>query len=291
MTAYKIYGWITILIWAMAYIFTKAGLHYYSPIGLSVFRYLAASAFLLGVILVKKIAPPDKKDLLWFFLSGATGFTIYVVAFNLGAGSVSVATASIIIATTPVITALAARTVFGERIKPLEWCGIVVEFIGVIVICSWQGIFTLRVGVLWILLAALSFSVYNIVLRKLNHKYTPIQITAYSIFAGTILLLFFLPGTLSELRHSVWQANISVIVLGVICSGIGYLLWSKALALAERTSEVTNYLFLSPFLTTVLGVVLLYEIPGISTWIGGAIIMAGMVLFEKGKKKQCGKVS
>lgn len=290
MKTYKIYGWIAILIWVMAYIFTKAGLRYYSSIGLSVFRYLVASAFLLTVVVVKKIAPPDKKDLLWFLLSGAFGFAIYVVTFNLGAESVSVATSSVIIATTPVLTALAAGFIFSEKIKPIEWCGIVVEFIGVIVICSWQGIFTFNVGILWILLAALSFSAYNIVLRKLNGKYTPIQITAYSIFAGTILLLFFLPGVAQELRHSVWQANVSVIILGVACSGIGYLLWSKALALAERTSEITNLLFLSPLLTTVLGVLILWEIPGISTWIGGAIIMFGMILFEKGKGKRCGKV-
>lgn len=45
MKNYKIYSIITIIIWAMAYILTKIGLIYYSPLGLSVFRYVAASIF------------------------------------------------------------------------------------------------------------------------------------------------------------------------------------------------------------------------------------------------------
>lgn len=247
------------------------------------FRYIVASIFLLVIVLIKKIPPPDKKDFLWFFLSGAMGFTIYVITFNLGAQTVSVATSSIIIATTPVLTALAASFIFREKINKKEWLAIVIEFIGVIVICAFEGILTFNLGILWILVAALSFSIYNIVLRKLKGKYTPIQITAYSIFAGTLLLLLFLPKVFHELKYSVWQANASVIIMGVFCSGIGYLLWSKALALAKRTSEVTNYLFLSPLLTTMLGVFTLWEIPNLSTWLGGAIIMIGMILFEKGK--------
>ena len=283
MKKYKVYSMITIIIWAMAYILTKIGLIYYSPLGLSVFRYIAASIFFALVAFVKKVPFPDIKDIPWFFALGATGFSIYVLTFNIGAQSVSVATSSIIIATTPIFTALAARIIFNEKINKIGWSGILIEFIGVIVICLWEGIFSLNRGVLWILISAFSFSIYNILQRKLINKYTPIQTTTYSIFTGTIILLVFLPKVLPELKSSVWQANVSVIIMGIICSGIAYLLWSKALSLAEKTSEVSNFLFISPLLTTIMGFFTLFEIPSIGTWVGGAIIFLGIILFEKGK--------
>lgn len=283
MKHYKIYSMITIIIWAMAYILTKIGLIYYSPLGLSVFRYVAASIFFLIVILVKKVPLPEIKDIPWFFVLGATGFSIYVLTFNLGAQSVSVATSSIIISTTPIFTALIARIIFNEKISKIGWSGILIEFIGVVIICLWEGIFSLNMGVIWILISAISFSIYNILQRKLVNKYTPMQTTTYSIFTGTIILLAFLPKVLPELKNSVWQANISVIIMGIVCSGIAYLLWAKALALADKTSEVSNFLFVSPLLTTIMGFFTLFEIPSIGTWIGGAIIFLGIIFFEKGK--------
>jgi drug/metabolite transporter (DMT)-like permease len=283
MKNYKVYSIITIIIWAMAYILTKIGLIYYSPLGLSVFRYVAASIFFLIVIFVKKVPFPDIKDIPWFFALGATGFSIYVLTFNIGAQSVSVATSSIIIATTPIFTVLIARMIFNEKISKIGWVGILIEFIGVVVICLWEGIFSLNAGVLWILISAISFSIYNILQRKLVNKYTPMQTTTYSIFAGTIILVAFLPKVLPELKNSFWQANVSVIIMGVVCSGIAYLMWSKALALAEKTSEVSNFLFVSPLLTTLMGFFTLFEIPSIGTWLGGAIIFLGIILFEKGK--------
>jgi drug/metabolite transporter (DMT)-like permease len=92
-----------------------------------------------------------------------------------------------------------------------------------------------------------------------------------------------LPKVLPELKSSVWQVNVSVIIMGIICSGIAYLLWSKALSLAEKTSEVSNFLFISPLLTTIMGFFTLFEIPSIGTWVGGAIIFLGIIVFEKGK--------
>ena len=63
MKNFKVYSIITIIIWAMAYILTKIGLIYYSPLGLSVLRYIAASIFFVLVIFVKKVPFPDSKDI------------------------------------------------------------------------------------------------------------------------------------------------------------------------------------------------------------------------------------
>ena len=53
---------------------------------------------------------------------------------------------------------------------------------------------------------------------------------------------------------------------------------------AERTSEVTNFMFVTPLLSTIMGFIILSEIPNAGTFIGGAIIIISIVVFNlKGK--------
>ena len=71
-------------------------------------------------------------------------------------------------------------------------------------------------------------------------------------------------------------------VLGVFSSAIAYCAWSKALSLAANTSSVSNYMFVTPFLTTLLGLWLAGEAIEMSTVAGGALIIAGLLLFRFG---------
>ena len=61
------------------------------------------------------------------------------------------------------------------------------------------------------------------------------------------------------------------------------MLWAKALMLAQKTSEVTNYMFVTPLLAALMGFLIMGEIPAWSTWLGGLVIFAGVLLFKKAK--------
>lgn len=96
---------------------TRLVLPYFSASSLGFLRYAAASITLLGVVLIRRIKAPAPRDIKWFVLCGAVGFFLYMLAFNKGCETVSAATSSVIIATVPVITAVLARAVFGERLS------------------------------------------------------------------------------------------------------------------------------------------------------------------------------
>ena len=67
-------------------------------------------------------------------------------------------------------------------------------------------------------------------------------------------------------------------------SATAYLLWSNAMSLTRKTSDVSNFQFLTPLLSTAMGFALLGEIPGLMTVVGGMIIVASIVVFGlKGK--------
>ena len=75
-----------------------------------------------------------------------------------------------------------------------------------------------------------------------------------------------------------------VALLGVFSSAVAYCSWGKALSLAENASSVSNYMFITPFLTTLLGLWLAGEPLEPSTLIGGLLIIAGLALFRFGDR-------
>jgi drug/metabolite transporter (DMT)-like permease len=144
--------------------------------------------------------------------------------------------------------------------------------------------FSLNHGVLWLLLAALFLSLYNLLQRRLTKTYTALQTSAYSIFSGTLLLAIFAPAAIQELPHAPPVQFLYLAVLGIGSSSIAYVSWAKAFSKAAQTSQVSNYMFVTPFLTSILGFLIAQETPDASTLIGGSIIMFGVLLFHLGGK-------
>ena len=276
------YAIITIIFWSLAYVLTRLTLQYFSPFSLGFLRYLIASCTLLLFAVTNKMKLPNRRDLPWFLLAGCMGFFLYMIAFNQGQATVTAATASIVIATAPVITALLAHFVYHERLKPLQWIAIVVEFIGVGVLTLMNNTLSINAGLIWLLLAAVSLSIYNLLQRRLTRKYTALQSCTYSILLGTCLLAVFAPASVREISGVPVIQLIYLAVLGICSSAIAYVSWAKAFSKAKQTSQVSNYMFITPFLTSILGFLLAGEIPDQATISGGSIILFGVFLFNFG---------
>lgn len=279
---YQPYALATIFCWSLAFVFTRMTLSYFSAASLGFLRYLVASAALIVIAVVKKIKPPKPADWPLFLVSGFFGFFLYMIAFNKGLSSVPAATASVVNATVPVVTALIAGVVYREKVRGFQWVAVVIELIGIAVLTVMSGGLTQSGGLVWLFLAALSLSTYNILQRKLTKKYTAMQASTYSIFAGTLMLAFFSPTAFRELAAAPAAQYIYVALLGVFPSAIAYVSWSVAFSKAERTSQVSNFTVLTLFFTSLLGILILGETPNAATLVGGGITLAGVLLFNYG---------
>ena len=175
---------------------------------------------------------------------------------------------------------LRASVVFRERLTRLAWIALWLAFLGVLVLMLWNGSVSINAGVFWMLGAALAISAYNVIQRLYANGYTSLQITAYSFFTATVMLAGFLPESIRQIESAPLSHVIAVIFLGVFPSALAYLLWAKALSFAATTSDVTKFMFLTPLLSFVLGYVVISELPGVETWIGGALILSGLALFH-----------
>ena len=278
------YALITVIFWSFSYVLTRLTLQYFSAFSLGLLRYLAASCTLIVIMFFIKIKMPAKADWLSFLAAGAFGFFLYMITFNKGHETVTASTGSVIIATVPVITALLARFVYHEKLTGFQWAAIGIEFLGVLVLTLMNGVFSLNAGVLWLILAALSLSIYNILQRKLTKTYSALTTSAFSIFAGTLLLCVFLPVSVREVPKAPAIQMFYIVLLGIFPSALAYISWSKAFEKAKQTSQVSNYMFLTPFITSVLGYLIADEVPDQATIIGGAIIFAGVLVFYIGSR-------
>jgi len=277
----SLYALTTVILWASTFVFTKIALVCFTTSSIGVLRYAIASLCFIALAPKYKIGLPRKRDIPLFLLSGGMGFALYMAAFNRASMTLSAATGGVLIATGPILTALAASILLKETLSPGGWAAIAVSFAGILVLTLWDGVFSLNSGVFWMLVAAVSISGYNLMQRFFKGRYTALQATAYSIWGGTLLMLFQLPHAAVQLWAAPAYEWAMMLYLGVFPSALGYLLWSAALSRAEKTSDVTNFMFVTPFLATVLGFALLGEAPTPATFVGGALIFAGLWLFQK----------
>jgi len=253
---------------------------HFSALSLGLWRYAAACAVLIPVVLIKRLKLPKWKDMGWFMLAGALGFAVYMWVFNVGNNLVTSATASVMLAVTPVLTALLARFFYKEKLKTRQWIAVAVEFSGILILALWHGVLAINEGILWLMAAVVCISLYNLIQRKLTKTYSSLQSAVYSIFCGTLLLCIVLPQGISEAQTAAPKQWLYILILGVFPSTIAYITWSAAFQRAPRTSDVSNYMFITPFLSTLAGFFLNGESPDVSTLVGGAVILTGVALFN-----------
>ena len=271
----------TVVFWSFGFVLTRLALMHFSTFSLGFLRYFVALCTLFIIALITRMRLPAKKHLPLFLLSGAFGFFLYMITFNQGSKTVTAATASVIIAIVPVLTALLARAFFKERLSGYQWAAMGIEFAGILILCVLDAQVSVGLGILWILLAALCISAYNLLQRRLTKTYSGMQSCTLAMFFGTLMLAVFAPVAVQEAAAAPTMQIVIIICLGVFSSAVAYLLWSKAIEKASHTSYVSNYMFLTPFLTALLGYVLAGEALRLSTLIGGAIILSGALLFNK----------
>lgn len=278
--SFHVYAMVTIVFWSLAFVLSRLVMVEISSESLSFLRYLAASAALVVLIPFLKLRKIRRKDIGWILLSGASGFFLCMIAFNKGVKEVNVATSSVILATVPMITALLSRVIFKETITIRQWLATGVSFFGIIIITILNKGLTINNGLNWLFLASLTLSFYNLLQKKLIQYYSVIQSTMMSIFAGTLMLAIFLPTTLKELPKLSFSSFVLILILGVFSSAVAYISWTKAFEVAENVASVSNYMYVTPLITTILGFVIAKEFPNATTIIGGMIVLAGLVLFN-----------
>ena len=273
----------TIAVWATAFPFSKIALQSVDSLTLSVARVMGGALLMLVIGVVKGLhIPTTWREWGIYILLGATGNFVYQVVFNEGLRTIPAATSSIIMALTPMTTALLALVVYKDRIRPVGWIFTITAFIGVAIIILWNSTLTIPLGALWTLLGMILFAMYNILNRGLSLKgYNSITIAMWSMFTGAIMALPFADHAIEMIVQAPLSAQLAMVYLAFFSSALGFVFWSFALEHAEKVSDVTNFMYISPIVAAIVAAFLLGEIPNMGLYIGAPIILGSLFLFNR----------
>lgn len=254
------------------------GLESYTPEHLTLLRLLIASFILLLFSFIYKLRLPDLKDIPAIFMFGALGFTFYHIALNYGEKTVNAGSASLIVSVTPIVTAILASIFLNEKMKLNGWIGGVISFIGIALISFSQGdAIQLNSGGLFILLAAISESLYFVFQTSYLKKYGFLPFTIYTILSSTVCMLIFLPGMYQEILAAPLEVNVSVLYLGLFPTVLPYIALVYIISHAGA-AEATSSLYLTPVTACFIAWLWLGEVPTLVSIIGGGITILGIVI-------------
>jgi drug/metabolite transporter (DMT)-like permease len=268
----------TVLSWGAAFPAIRSGLHGFTPWALGATRLLVASLVLGAVALVKGVAVPPRAWWARAVLAGLVGQTLYQGLLMTGERTVPAGTASLLIATAPLFSVATAALVLHEPVRR-ALPGMAVAFTGAALVATSAG-FGGGTGALVVLGAAACQGTYHVIVKPLAEAIGPLAATAWSVWAGTALAAPALPFALRDAHTAPAGSFVAVVVLGVVSSALGYLMWSVALARAS-IARTTAALYLVPVVALLLAWAWLGERPAPIAVIGGVLAIAGVIAVRR----------
>ncbi len=267
-------------IWGSSFLFMRVAAPLFGPLFLIELRVGSALLVLLPIYLLRGKTAELRQHWLLIALIGVGNMAIPFTLFAFATLSVSAGLAAILNATVPFFTAIIAIAFFGQRLIGMTVIGLLVGFGGVALLVldpsslvAASGEYTaIGAG----LLASTCYGIcINIVSRKLVGV-SGITITVGGLAASTLALL---PLAIWQ-RPASWPGPeiwFSVLMLGVLCTGVAYLLFYKLLnRIGPQNAVMTTYLV--PVFSIVWGFVFLAEPITLFMLLGGALVLVGVGL-------------
>lgn len=247
-------------------------------------RYLVHFAIMLIAL-----APGMGRELLatqrpWLMSFRALTLVGVTLLGQLALQTLPLAEATALIFVTPLLVALLAGPLLGERVGLRAWLATVAGFAGVLLIARPGGALA-GPGIIYALGAALCYAVYQILTRKLSATEHPLRLLFYTALVGTLVMSLCVPAYWNGALPSPTQALL-IASLGLY-GGVGHFLLIRAFREAP-VSTLSPLLYIQLIWATLLGWTVFDHLPDFWAVTGMAIIgTSGLALFwsASGRKR------
>jgi len=278
---------MVMVFWAGNFIVVKGAIGILPPVGFTFLRFALAAVSLLALLRWREGAIRlPRGDVVQIALLGIVGFGCYQIIWSVALQTIPAGDSALLIATTPVITALLAVITGADAPNPIKLLGALVSFLGVaVVIGAGQGLDlgVSLLGDLLTLVAAVCWAVYTVFGAGILRRHSPLVATTWAIVAGT---LFMAPVGLAQLA-TVDLAVIgppvilAVAYAGIVAAGFSNVIVFNGLKLLGPT-RVSALQSLVPAIAVVLAAIFLGEAIRPVQVAGGMVILAGVALLRRG---------
>tara|TARA_Y100001935_G_scaffold247870_1_gene244317 strand:- start:25370 stop:26281 length:912 start_codon:yes stop_codon:yes gene_type:complete len=223
----------------------------------------------------------SKREHLWVVISG-TLLGLHLITWVASIYYTSIASASILVTTHPIILIVFERFVYKYRFKATVWIGVLVAFLGSVVLGYSDSEVISRhtnpiLGNSLAILAAAIFAVYFLIGNRVRQKREWLEYVfpVYGYAAITaVLALFIVHGFSFELNGLLLLVGAGL-ALGPQIAGHGSL--NYAVKYVSPTLLATLIL-LEPAISTLMAFLIYDEVPPFMSFMGMGIILAGIVL-------------
>jgi len=273
------------IFWSFSFIWFKIANKTFHPITIIFIRLLFSVILMTTYLAISrnymKIKKADRK--LFLMLALFEPF-FYFLGESFGLTYVSATVGSVLISTIPVFATLGAWMIFKEKLKAINYAGIIMSFIGVVVfILNSDGSMSFNIRGLGLLtLAVLSAVGYSLTLSRLVGTYSPVYIVNVQNLIGAMLFLpLFLIFDYKHFISTPFTFNMfkPIIELSIFASCGAFILF----AYSVRNMGITRANVFSniiPVFTALFSFVLMGEKLTIQNVIGMSIVIAGLFMSQ-----------
>jgi drug/metabolite transporter (DMT)-like permease len=283
------------LIWGSGFLWIKLADRGFSPVEVTLARLVLGTAVLFAIMLARREQVPRSLRV-WAYIAVAAllGNAVPYLLFAVAEQTVTSSTAGIINATTPLWTVVLALTVRHQKaLTAWQAAGLAAGFAGALLIFTpWHAVSGLvSAGGLECLAASISYAVSYIYMDRFlaRRGIGPVVLSACQLLCASVMLAAALAVTGVRTPHLTAGSVAAVLVLGIIGTGLAYVL-NYQIITSEGATVASTVTYLLPVVAIVLGVLVLSEnITG--TMLGGiALVLAGVAL-TRVKRKQSAAIT
>jgi drug/metabolite transporter (DMT)-like permease len=273
-------------IWGSSFLWIKLSLRGLSPVEVTFARLLLGTAVLLVIVAVKRYSLPRSR-IMWMHIAVAAAFgnAAPYLLFALSEQRVTSSTAGILNATTPLWTIVIALATRHERaLSPARVAGLIVGFCGALLVFSpWRaGTGLISGGGLESAGAALAYGISYVYMDRFiaRRGIGPVALSACQLLIATGFLAIGLGVTGVPAPRFGATVAVSIVTLGLLCTGVAYML-NYQIITSEGATVASTVTYLLPVVAIILGAAVLGERVTATALAGVALILAGVALTRK----------
>lgn len=213
---------------------------------------------------------------------------LYPLAFMEGIDRTTAGNTALLLASMPMWTALLSRLVYSERLSKLTWIGLLITFVGTLLIIQARGGVDFSrehfVGNCFMLLGAMTWASATVVSMPLLKRVSPLQLAFLSALFTTPIHVGLNLGSISDwlARPSENGVIASVLYSGILSTGVAYATWNIGVRKLGG-SHASVYQNLVTLVAVLISWFVLGEPVLVLQVVGGIIAIGGLVLIRRGR--------
>ena len=225
-----------------------------------------------------------KGDLRLFLILALFEPFLYFLGESFGLTYVSATVCSVMISIIPVFATIGAWLIFKEKLKMINYAGIVISFTGILVfLLNKEGSISYNLkGLALLLFAVLSAVGYNLTLSRLVGKYSPVYIVnVQNVIGATLFLPLFMISDFNTFIHNSYAPALflPVLALAAFASSGAFILFAYSVSKIGilKANVFTNFI---PLFTALFSFILMGDRLTFQNILGIFVVIAGVLMAQ-----------